>query len=157
MVWKKHVSADYPVRRSADLQSAVKKCPNLFGHCGFAIRNIQFVLFEVLLGDYKSPGFNRSNLFLRRISNPPGRLAGDFLLTPSGRLSFDAWRGTFFWCLAGDFLPLGARRICNPPLKNVLTFFGFADLQSATSSLCISTPGGNKRKKKGKQCCFPLF
>ena len=30
----------------------------------------------LLLGDYKSPGFNRSNLFLRRISNPPGRLAG---------------------------------------------------------------------------------
>ena len=25
------------------------------------------------VGDYKSPGFNRSNLFLRRISNPPGR------------------------------------------------------------------------------------
>ena len=33
----------------------------------------------LLLGDCKSPGFNRSNLFLRRISNPPGRLAGDFL------------------------------------------------------------------------------
>ena len=81
------ISANYPVRRSADLQSAVKKCPNLFGHCGFAIRNIQFVLFEVLLGDYKSPGFNRSNLFLRRISNPPGRLAEDFLLTPGGGLS----------------------------------------------------------------------
>ena len=30
----------------------------------------------LLLGDYKSPGFNRSNLFLRRISNPPGRLVG---------------------------------------------------------------------------------
>ena len=30
----------------------------------------------LLLGDYKSPGFNRSNLFLRRIANPPGRLAG---------------------------------------------------------------------------------
>ena len=25
-------------------------------------------------------------------------------------------------------IPLGARRICNPPLKNVLTFLGFADL-----------------------------
>ena len=33
-----------------------------------------------VLGDYKSPGFNRSNLFLRRIANPPERLAGDFLL-----------------------------------------------------------------------------
>ena len=27
--------------------------------------------------------------------------------------------------------------ICNPPLKNVLTYLGFADLQSATSSLCF--------------------
>ena len=88
MVGKKHVSADYPVRRSADLQSAVKKCPNLFGHCGFAIRNIQFVLFEVLLGDYKSPGFNRSNLFFTADFKSAG--------TPSGRLSIDAWRGTFF-------------------------------------------------------------
>lgn len=25
-------------------------------------------------------------------------------------------------------IPLGARWICNPPLKNVLTFLGFADL-----------------------------
>ena len=30
----------------------------------------------LLLGDYKSPSFNRSDLFLRRIANPPGRLAG---------------------------------------------------------------------------------
>ena len=45
---------------SADLQSAAKE--NAFPF--------------VVLGDYKSPGFNRSNLFLRRISNPPGRLAG---------------------------------------------------------------------------------
>ena len=36
----------HPVRRSVDLQSAVKKCPNLFGLCGFVIRNIQFVLFD---------------------------------------------------------------------------------------------------------------
>ena len=68
------------VRRSADLQSAVKKCPNLFGLCGFTIRIILLVLG--CWGDYKSPGFNRSNLFLRRISNPAGRLAGDG--TPSG-------------------------------------------------------------------------
>ena len=41
------------------------------------------------------------------ISNPPGRLAGDFLAgTPSGRLSCrDAWRETFLpGRLAGDFL-----------------------------------------------------
>ena len=75
------ISADYPVRRSADLQSAVKKCPNLFGLCGFVIRNKQECPY-LILGDYKSPGFNRSNLFLRRISNPAGRLAGDG--TPSG-------------------------------------------------------------------------
>ena len=36
----------------------------------------------LLLGDYKSPGFNRSNLFLRRISNPPGRLVGVRELLP---------------------------------------------------------------------------
>ncbi len=42
----------------------------------------------LLLGDYKSPGFNRSNLFLRRISNPPGRLTED-VLNPPGRLTED--------------------------------------------------------------------
>ena len=30
-------------------------------------------------GDYKSPGFDKSNLFLLRIANPQGRLAVDFL------------------------------------------------------------------------------
>ena len=38
------------------------------------------------MGDYKSPGFNRSNLFLRRISNPPGRLTED-VLNPPGILA----------------------------------------------------------------------
>ena len=42
----------------------------------------------LLLGDYKSPDFNRSNLFLRRISNPPGRLTED-VLNPPGRLTED--------------------------------------------------------------------
>ena len=42
----------------------------------------------LLLGDYKSPGFNRSNLFLRRISNPPGRLTED-VLNPLGCLTED--------------------------------------------------------------------
>ena len=37
-------------------------------------RSMPFLL--LLLGDYKSPGVNRSNIFLRRIANPPGRLAG---------------------------------------------------------------------------------
>ena len=36
-----------------------------------------------------------------------------------------------------QIIPLGARRICNPPLKNVLTFLGISDLQSATFSLCF--------------------
>ena len=48
-------------RRSPDLKSGVKKCPNLFRLCGFEIRS-KGVCF-LLLGDYKSPGFNRSNIF----------------------------------------------------------------------------------------------
>ena len=50
-----------PARRSPDLKSGVKKCPNLFRLCGFEIRS-KGVCF-LLLGDYKSPGFNRSNIF----------------------------------------------------------------------------------------------
>ena len=42
----------------------------------------------LLLGDYKSPGFNRSNLFLRRIANPPGRLAGLRKTTQLGLFNF---------------------------------------------------------------------
>ena len=59
----------------------------------------------LLLGDYKSPGFNRSNLFLRRISNPPGRLAGDFL----------------FWCLAGKvhFIPI-IKKIIMPKMQAIM-------------------------------------
>ena len=59
----------------ADLQSAL-----LCLHLSFS--------FVVGVGDYKSPGFNRSNLFLRRISNPPGRLVVVFLAcAPGGGLS----------------------------------------------------------------------
>ena len=83
------------------------------------------------MGDYKSPGFNRSNLFLRRISNPPGRLAGDFVnLAGAKRLEGDFVNLAGAKRLAGDFanllggkfaentsarrsVPLGARRICN--------------------------------------------
>ena len=65
----------FPLGVPPDLESGVKKCPNLFRLCGFAIRS-KGECISLLLGDYKSPGFNRSNLFLRRISNPPGRLAG---------------------------------------------------------------------------------
>ena len=40
---------------------------------------------------------------------------------------------------------MASRRICNPPSKNVLTYLGFADLQSAAgknavAGLGITTP-----------------
>ena len=72
MIWNPALKNVLTYLGSADLQSAAKESAFPF----------------VVLGDYKSPGFNRSNLFLRRITNPPGRLAGDFL--------FDACRETFF-------------------------------------------------------------
>ena len=55
---------------------------NVLTYLGFAdlqSATSSLCFWGLLLGDCKSPGFNRSNLFLRRISNPPGRLAGDFL------------------------------------------------------------------------------
>ena len=53
---------------------------NVLTYLGFAdLQSATSSLCFWVVGDYKSPGFNRSNLFLRRISNPPGRLAGDFL------------------------------------------------------------------------------
>ena len=65
------------------------------------------------MGDYKSPGFNRSNLFLRRISNPPGRLAGDFAnLAGAKRLAGDFANLAGAKRLAGDFANLaGAKRL----------------------------------------------
>ena len=48
---------------------------SMLGCSWFAIRS-KGVCFAFVGGDYKSPGFNRSNLFLRRIANQPGRLAG---------------------------------------------------------------------------------
>ena len=59
------------------------------------------------MGDYKSPGFHRSNLFLRRIANPPGRLAEDF----SGRLAED-----FSGRLAEDFSGRLAEDFASIPL-----------------------------------------
>ena len=58
-----------------DLQSVVKKWPNLFMFCGFAIRSREIVICYGL-GGLQIPWFDRSNLFLRRISNPSGRLTG---------------------------------------------------------------------------------
>ena len=49
--------------------------------CGFAIRSREIVICYGL-GGLQIPWFDRSNLFLRRISNPSGRLAG--YGTPSG-------------------------------------------------------------------------
>ena len=70
--------------------------------CGFAIRSREIVICYGL-GGLQIPWFDRSNLFLRRISNPSGRLA--VYGTPSegvgclavcvGCLArvWDAWRG----------------------------------------------------------------
>lgn len=57
--------------------------------CGFAIRSREIVICYGL-GGLQIPWFDRSNLFLRRISNPSGRLA-----VCVGRLAgvLDAWRG----------------------------------------------------------------
>ena len=63
---------------SADLQSAAKEYALPF------------------IGGLQIPRCYRSNLFLRRISNPPGRLAGD---CSSGRLAGDSSSGGR---LAGD-------------------------------------------------------
>ena len=49
--------------------------------CGFAIRSREIVICYGL-GGLQIPWFDRSNLFLRRISNPSGRLA--VYGTPSG-------------------------------------------------------------------------
>ena len=43
--------------------------------CGFAIRSREIVICYGL-GGLQIPWFDRSNLYLRRISNPSGRLAG---------------------------------------------------------------------------------
>ena len=66
-----------PLGVPPDLQSGVKKCPNLFN--ALRICNPQqrrMLSFCYCWGITNPPVLNRSNLFLRRISNPPGRLAG---------------------------------------------------------------------------------
>ena len=52
----------FPLGVPPDLESGVKKCPNLFRLCGFVIRSKGVCLF-----------------FCWGIANPPGRLSGDFL------------------------------------------------------------------------------
>ena len=58
-----------------DLQSGVKKCPNLFRLCGFVIRS-KGVCFSFYWGITNPPVFIGRTFFLRRISNPPGHLLG---------------------------------------------------------------------------------
>ena len=60
--------------------------------CGFAIRSREIVICYGL-GGLQIPWFDRSNLFLRRISNPSGRLAG--YGTPSGGVGRLAGGGIF--------------------------------------------------------------
>ena len=58
-----------------DLQSGIKKCPNLFRLCGFAIRS-KGVCFTLCWG-IVNPRFNRSNLFFtadfKSAGTPDGR------------------------------------------------------------------------------------
>ena len=61
------------------LFAAKEPCPFPLGFADLQSATSSLCFLGLLLGDCKSPGFNRSNLFLRRISNPPGRLSGDFL------------------------------------------------------------------------------
>ena len=71
------LSFTFPLGVPPDLESGVKKCPNLFRLCGFAIRSKgECISLLLCWGDYKSPGFNRSNLFLRGF-----------------QIRRDAWRG----------------------------------------------------------------
>ena len=65
-----------PLGVPADLKSGVKKCPNLFRLCGFAIRSKE-VCFSFCWGITNPPVFNRSNLFLRRSCKSAGTESGD--------------------------------------------------------------------------------
>ena len=67
-------SSVIPLGVPPDLESGVKKCPNLFRLCGFAIRS-KGVCFSFCWG-ITNPPVLIGQTFLRRISNPPGRLAG---------------------------------------------------------------------------------
>jgi hypothetical protein len=62
---------------SGELQECLLLCHRLLGALGVVI--IFHNAFMFYWEDYKSSGFDRSNLFLLRIANPQGRLAVDFL------------------------------------------------------------------------------
>ncbi len=69
--------------------------------CGFAIRSREIVICYGL-GGLQIPWFDRSNLFLRRISNPSGRLAGYGRLAGCGTASGVCWtHSEGVGCLAG--------------------------------------------------------
>ena len=96
----RRILSSLPLGVPPDLKSGVKKCPNLLMLCGFEIRSKGGCFPFVVVGGLQIPRFNRSNLFLRRIANPPGRLAGDFMERLAGFKSAEI--------LAGD---LASRRM----------------------------------------------
>ena len=74
-----------PLGVPADLQSAVKKCPNLFMLWGICYPQQPGSSRHIdRIGGLQIPRLNRSNLFLRRIANPSGRLTGVERLTCTG-------------------------------------------------------------------------
>ena len=79
------------------------------------------------MGDYKSPGFIGRTFFLRRISNPSGRLTGDGISNPPGRLTED--RNT----------PLGVSTDLQSVVKkcpNLFMLWGFAIPSNQIRLIC---------------------
>ena len=104
---------------------------NVLTYLGFAdlqSATSSLCFLGLLLGDCKSPGFNRSNLFLRRISNPPGRLSGDFL----------------FWCLAGKvhFIPI-IKKIIMPKMQAIMLHSNIKTVSLQNLSVYWLSDGGN--------------
>ena len=118
----------FPVRRSADLQSAVKNVLTYLGFADLQSATSSLCFLGLLLGDCKSPGFNRSNLFLRRISDPQGRLAGDFL----------------FWCLAGKvhFIPI-IKKIIKIKMQTIMLHSNIKTVSLQNLSVYWLPDGGN--------------
>ena len=69
----------FPLGVPPDLQSGVKKCPNLFRLCGFVIRSKGVCFF-----------------FYRGITNPPLSIGRTFF-NDGLQIRRDAWRKTFLW------------------------------------------------------------
>ena len=94
---RKLVSRSHKVSRQASRRICNPALKNVLTYLGSAdLKSAAKENAFPFVGGLQIPRFNRSNLFLRRISNPPGRLAGDFTVTPSGRLYGDAWRETLW-------------------------------------------------------------